>query len=60
MKMLLVAAAVLAAATPALAQQTRFYDSRGNSLGTASTSAFGQTIRFYDSRGNSLGTSTRR
>ena len=57
MKMLLVAAAVLAAATPALAQQTRFYDSRGNSLGTASTSASGQT-RYYDSRGNSLGTSS--
>ena len=35
MKMLLVAAAVLAAAIPALAQQTRFYDSRGKSLGTS-------------------------
>ena len=58
MKMLLVAAPVPAAATPALAQQTRFYDSRGNSLGTSSTS--GGATRFYDSRGNSLGTSTRR
>jgi YD repeat-containing protein len=55
MKMLLVAAVL--AATPALAQQARFYDSRGNSLGTASTSPSGQT-RYYDSRGNSLGTSS--
>jgi hypothetical protein len=42
---------------PAFAQQTRYYDNRGNSLGTSSISSSGQT-RYYDSRGNSLGTSS--
>jgi hypothetical protein len=37
--------------------QTRFYDSRGNSVGTIVPQSDGST-RFYDSRGNSLGTST--
>jgi hypothetical protein len=57
MKKLLVAAALVLLAAPAFAQQTRFYDSRGSSLGTSSTSSGGQT-RYYDSRGNSLGTSS--
>ena len=57
MKKLLVAAALVLLAAPAFAQQTRYYDSRGNSLGTSSTSSGGQT-RYYDSRGNSLGTSS--
>jgi hypothetical protein len=39
------------------AQQTRYYDSRGNSLGTATTSSSGQTT-FRDSRGNTTGTAT--
>jgi YD repeat-containing protein len=38
-------------------QQTRFYDARGNSLGTAVPLGQG-TVRYYDARGNSLGTST--
>jgi hypothetical protein len=54
--MLAVALLVLAV-TPAFAQQTRFYDSRGNSLGTAVPQGQG-SVRHYDSRGNSLGTST--
>jgi len=37
--------------------QTRFYDSRGNSLGTANPQGNG-TVRYYDARGKSLGTST--
>ena len=55
MKKLLVAAALVLVTAPAFAQQTRYYDSRGNSLGTSSTTSSGQT-RYYDSRGNSLGT----
>ena len=38
------------------APTTRFYDSRGNSTGSAST--YGNQTRFYDSRGRSLGTTT--
>jgi hypothetical protein len=57
MKTLLVAAAVLAAtSTLASAQQTRFDDSRGNSVGTATTSNGVTTFR--DSRGNTTGTAT--
>jgi hypothetical protein len=56
-KKLLIAAALVLVTAPAFAQQTRYYDSRGNSLGTSSTSSSGQT-RYYDSRGNSLGTSS--
>ena len=57
MKKLLIAAALVLVTAPAFAQQTRYYDSQGNSLGTSSTSSSGQT-RYYDSRGNSLGTSS--
>src|SRR5262249_46349680 len=46
-----------AASAAAFAQQTRYHDNRGNSLGTSSTSSGGQT-RYYDSRGSSLGTSS--
>jgi hypothetical protein len=56
---MLIAIIALTQLSPAHAQQTRYYDSRGNSLGTSSTSSGGQT-RYYDSRGNSLGTSTTR
>jgi hypothetical protein len=58
----LIAAVVLAltvpAVAPAFAQQVRYYDSRGNSLGTVTTSPSGQTT-FRDSRGNTIGTATR-
>jgi hypothetical protein len=37
--------------------QTRFYDARGNSVGTAVPQGQG-SVRYYDSRGHSLGTST--
>jgi hypothetical protein len=37
---------------------TRFYDSRGNSTGTASTNSSGTTT-FYDARGNVVGRSTK-
>jgi hypothetical protein len=36
MKSLLIAAALVLVVAPAFAQQTRYYDSRGNSLGTSS------------------------
>jgi hypothetical protein len=38
-------------------EQTRFYDSRGNSIGTAAPQGAG-SVRYFDSRGNSLGTTT--
>jgi len=38
--------------------QTRFYDARGNSVGTATTDSQGTTT-FRDSRGNTIGRSTR-
>lgn len=38
------------------APTTRFYDSRGNSLGSAS--AYGNTTKFYDARGNLTGSAT--
>jgi hypothetical protein len=37
--------------------QTRLYDSRGNSIGTAVPQSDG-SVRYYDSRGSSTGTST--
>jgi hypothetical protein len=39
--------------------QTRFYDARGNSLGTGVPQSDG-SARYYDSRGNSMGTSPTR
>jgi hypothetical protein len=50
-------AVVLGSAAAAQAQQTRFYDSRGNSLGTAAPYGNG-SVRYYDARGKTLGTST--
>jgi hypothetical protein len=35
----------------------RFYDARGNSVGTSTT--YGNQTKFYDARGNHVGTSTR-
>jgi hypothetical protein len=49
----LVAVVAFANAEP----QTRLYDARGNSIGTAVPQGQG-SVRYYDSRGNSLGTST--
>lgn len=46
-------------ATPAYAgEQTRFYDSRGNSMGTAHTNGEGTTT-FRDARGNVTGRASR-
>jgi hypothetical protein len=56
-KKVLIAAALVLVTAPAFAQQTRYYDSRGNSLGIAAPQGQG-SMRYYDSRGNSLGTST--
>jgi addiction module HigA family antidote len=51
-------AIISAAPAPALAeQQTRFYDARGNSIGTAAPQGDG-SVRYYDSHGRSLGTSS--
>jgi hypothetical protein len=58
MKTLIATLALTLAATAAQAQQTRFYDARGNSVGTADRSPGGQT-RYYDARGNSQGTSNK-
>jgi YD repeat-containing protein len=53
----ILAIAVIVAA-PALAEpQTRFYDPRGNSVGTAAPQGQG-SVRYFDQRGNSVGTST--
>jgi YD repeat-containing protein len=38
-------------------EQTRFYDSRGNSVGTATPYGNG-SVRYYDARGKTVGTST--
>ena len=59
MKKLLVAAALVLLAAPAFAQQTRYYDSRGNSLGTSSTNSRGTTT-YYNSRGSVIGRAYRR
>jgi YD repeat-containing protein len=48
---------LLGLVNPAHAEQVRFYDARGNSLGTAVPYGNGST-RYYDARGRSLGTST--
>jgi hypothetical protein len=52
--MLLVPTLALAQSSP----QTRIYDERGRSIGTATTDSQG-SVRFRDERGNSLGTSSR-
>jgi hypothetical protein len=48
---------VLIAHATRAAEQTRVYDSRGNSVGTIAPQG-GGSFRYYDSRGNSVGTST--
>jgi hypothetical protein len=63
----IVAAALITALAPAPAlagstvqrdaPTTRFYDSRGNSVGSATT--YGKTTRFYGPEGRSLGSATR-
>jgi hypothetical protein len=55
MRAVIVACVALAIAGAAHAgEQTRFYDSRGNSLGTATRNSEGTTV-FRDSRGNVTG-----
>ena len=51
-------ASLIAACVPASAQQRRYYDSRGNSVGTSSTDSQGTTTT-RDSRGNTVGRSYR-
>jgi hypothetical protein len=54
----IIALAVMATATVVLAEpQTRVYDARGNSIGTAVPLGNG-SVRYFDARGNSMGTST--
>jgi hypothetical protein len=55
MKTLIAFAILITHYTYAHAQQTRFYDAHGNSIGTATTSPSGQTT-FRDSRGSTTGT----
>jgi hypothetical protein len=63
MKTLIIAAALAAIGSGALAESTmqrdapttRFYDSRGNSIGSAST--YGNRTDYYDARGNHTGSS---
>jgi hypothetical protein len=53
------ALALIVIASSALAgEQTRFYDSHGNSVGTATRDSQGTTV-FRDSRGNTVGSSSR-
>ena len=47
-----------ASVSGAQAQQRRYYDNRGNSVGTSSTDSQGTTT-FRDSRGNTAGRSFR-
>jgi hypothetical protein len=58
MKYVIVAALVLATCASASAQQRRYYDSRGNSVGTSSTDSQGTTTT-RDNRGNTVGRSYR-
>jgi YD repeat-containing protein len=60
--MTLLAAAILVFAAISYGQaseQQRFYDARGNSVGTASTDSQGTTT-FRDAHGNTVGKRTRR
>jgi hypothetical protein len=65
MTKLFLATALIATATPALAGSTvqrdapttRFYDSRGNSVGSATT--YGNTTTFYGADGRVVGRATR-
>jgi hypothetical protein len=53
-----IAALAVIIATAAVAEsQTRLYDARGNSVGTAVPQGQG-SVRYYDAQGKSLGTST--
>ena len=52
-----IVAACLVGMVSANAQQTRLYNARGNSVGTAVPQGEG-TVRYYDARGRSVGTST--
>jgi hypothetical protein len=59
MRKLIVAAVLVLVTAPAFAQQTRYYDSRGKSLGTSSTNSSGTTT-YYNSRGSVIGRASRR
>jgi YD repeat-containing protein len=53
----LIVLAMVAVLTAAAAQDSsKFYDKRGNSIGSATTT--GNTTTFYDARGNKVGTAT--
>jgi YD repeat-containing protein len=53
----LIAVIIGLAIDQARAEQTRFYDSQGRSVGTATPHGNG-SVRYYDARGKTLGTST--
>jgi YD repeat-containing protein len=52
-------ALVLTAHAPAAETQRRYYDARGNSLGTSSTDSQGTTT-FYDARGQVIGKASKK
>lgn len=52
------AAIVITSSCARAHEQTRFYDSRGNSVGTATRDSQGTTV-FRDHRGNTIGSSSR-
>jgi hypothetical protein len=58
MKLILTIALVLLATAALAEDQHRFYDSRGNSMGTATTGSTGATT-FRDAAGRTTGTATR-
>jgi hypothetical protein len=57
MKTLIVMTVLALSVIGAQAQQVRYYDSRGNSLGTSSRT--GNTTTFYNSRGSVIGRASR-
>jgi len=57
-KTLMVAAALVATLAPASAQGGRYYDDRGNFLGTSDNDPNDGPTHYYDAQGNMTGTSS--
>jgi hypothetical protein len=57
-RLALTALALTIASSAFAGEQTRFYDSRGNSVGTATRDSQGTTV-FRDSRGRTIGRSSK-
>jgi hypothetical protein len=55
--LMIIGAAMFVPSSAKAGEQTRFYDSKGNSIGTATPQGEG-TIKYRDAGGRTLGTST--